>query len=62
MVDKIDKYFRQSKYHKEMREVAIDLGNCVTCFKEKEDPRYKQCFECRKYAREWYHNNKKEKC
>ena len=40
-----------NNWRKEMREVAISIGNCSRCFKEKGDPKFKMCFKCRSYRR-----------
>jgi len=44
----------QRQRFKEMREIAIELGNCSSCFKEKDNPKYKRCFKCRKKFRDYY--------
>lgn len=47
-----------SKYRREMREVAKELGNCSICFKPKDNPKYSCCLKCRMYQKEYYHKNK----
>lgn len=46
-------YNERSKiYHQEMREIAIELGNCSNCYGPNENPlKYKECFKCREYYR-----------
>jgi signal recognition particle subunit SEC65 len=38
---------------KELREIAIELGNCSSCYQEKDNPKYKTCSKCRKYQRDY---------
>ena len=52
---------QQNEYWKEMWEVAIDIGNCSHCFKERDDLRYKMCSKCRKNTRDRYVKLKMEK-
>ena len=35
------------RYCKEMRETAISIGNCSSCYKEKENSPFKMCLKCR---------------
>ena len=46
---------------RELREIAKELGRCIVCFKEKQDPRYSQCLKCRIYSREWHRKNWRKK-
>lgn len=48
-------------YPKELRKIAIELGNCSHCFKPKENPNYKMCDKCREWQREYYHKKKEAK-
>lgn len=55
--DKINK--RTKERWREMKELAIELGSCSICFKEKENPKYKTCLNCRKYHREYFRKHRK---
>jgi len=48
------KMTKQNEYRKEMREIAIELGNCSKCFQEKDNPKFKTCSKCRAYFRARY--------
>ena len=37
----------QRRYKKEMKEIAIELGRCYCCYKDKDNPKYKMCSKCR---------------
>lgn len=39
------------EYNRDLRKLDLELGNCINCHKPKEDPRYKQCIDCRAKAR-----------
>jgi len=45
------KMTKQNEYQKEMKEIAIEIGNCSVCFKEKDNPKFKTCSKCRAYYR-----------
>jgi hypothetical protein len=44
---------RTNNWRKEMREVAMSIGNCTRCFKEKDNPKLKTCSKCREYNRNY---------
>jgi len=52
---------KQKEYKREMKKVALDVGNCPQCFQPKEDLTYKICAKCRKYHRDYYNAHKKKK-
>lgn len=41
----------RNNYKKSLREIAIELGNCSSCFKPKENVKYRMCGKCREYFR-----------
>lgn len=49
------------KYYREMRSIAREMGNCIYCFKENDDPKYSGCSKCRERNRmnTKKYNNKK---
>jgi len=47
-------------YMREMRNLAIELGNCPSCFKHKENLKYSICSECREKQRIRYKKNKQK--
>ena len=48
-----DKKYRENnkerirEYHKEMREISKEIGNCVCCYKIKYESNYLTCKKCR---------------
>lgn len=42
------------EYRREMREIARDMGTCTNCFKEKDNPKFLQCSQCRVINRRRY--------
>jgi recombinational DNA repair protein RecR len=52
---KLKKYHKiyQKTYKKEMQAIAKELGNCLSCYKEKDNPKLSTCSICRLKAREY---------
>ena len=46
-------------YTKSMREIAKELGRCMVCYKDKDNPKFAGCSKCRAYHRENYARKKK---
>ena len=42
---------RRKVYIKEMRKIAIEIGDCPNCFRHKENIKYINCFKCREKGR-----------
>lgn len=49
-----ERRIKQKEYMKEMREAANLLGNCISCFKEKESIKFKTCSKCRENRKKYY--------
>ena len=49
----------ERNWRKEMIEVAMSIGNCNRCFKEKENPNFKACSKCREYMRNYNRSSRK---
>jgi hypothetical protein len=49
---------KAKKYREEMREISIQLGNCLRCGQPKKRDKYKYCEDCREKGKIIYQNRK----
>lgn len=48
----------KNERRKELRIIAIELGRCSACFKEKDNPKRKICRKCRETNINWYYKKR----
>ena len=44
---------------REMRQIALEIGNCSACFNARDNPKFKTCSKCRAYFRKYYAEKRK---
>jgi len=52
---------KMNKYHKEMKEISLEIGNCTTCWKPKKPDKFMMCERCRIKARKYSRKSKEKK-